>query len=63
MQRSNLDSVTEKCLVKGSTLKVKPHTLHSRAVSIICVASKLWMKFGGNADACLTALTIRKSHQ
>src|SRR5258707_15746680 len=35
------------------------HTLHSRAVNIICVASKLWMKFGGKAEACLIALTFR----
>ena len=30
------------------------------AVNIMCVASKLWIKFGGNADACLVELTEGK---
>lgn len=33
-------------------------TSHSSAVNIICVASKLCTKLGGNALACFTALTM-----
>lgn len=33
-------------------------TRHSRAVSIICVASRLCTKLGGNAEDCLVELTV-----
>jgi hypothetical protein len=32
-------------------------TLHARAVIIICVASREWMKLGGKAVACARAST------
>ena len=32
-------------------------TLHLSAVSSMCVASRLWMKFGGNAEACFIGET------
>lgn len=37
------------------------HTLHSSAVSIICITSnlKLWMKFGENTEACLIELAAK----
>lgn len=37
--------------------KVKPTSLHLRALSIMCVASSEWMKLGGNACSCLRLLT------
>ena len=33
-------------------------TWHSKAVNIIWVASKLWMKLGGNAEACFSEFTV-----
>jgi hypothetical protein len=39
---------------------IRKRTRHSKAVSSMCVASRLCMKFGGKADACFCELTVNR---
>jgi hypothetical protein len=53
---------SEKTSINFNELNVaihERHTRHSNAVNIIWVASRLWIKLGGNADACFIELTIQ----